>query len=58
MIQLNRYLLRTICSDLFNFLIRYFAKENGVEMPATLTVQVSYVILHNHSQTLPPRTDA
>ena len=39
-VQLNRYLLRTVCSDLFNLLLAYFAEENGVTLPLTLTAQV------------------
>lgn len=42
MVQLNRFLLRTVCSDLFNLLLTYVAEDNGLNFPpeTALTVQV------------------
>ena len=41
-IQLNRYLLRTLCSDLFNFVVLYLADDTGVtQLPESeFTVKV------------------
>jgi hypothetical protein len=32
LLQLNRYLLRTLCSDLFNLILRYVSEDNGVDI--------------------------
>ena len=34
MTQLNRYLLRTLCTDLFDLLLIYVAKDNGLTLPS------------------------
>ena len=31
---MNRYLLRTLCTDIFNHVLRYLAEDNGVTLPS------------------------
>jgi hypothetical protein len=47
MVQLNRFLLRTVCSDLFILLLRYVAEDNGVNFPSDTApnVQVCFQLL-------------
>ena len=56
MVQLNRFLLRTMCSDLLTLLLRYVAEDNGVQFPseAAPNVQVcmKFAILHERVCTI------
>ena len=33
-VQMNRYLLRTLCTDIFNHVLKYLADDNGVNLPS------------------------
>lgn len=32
--QLSRYLLRTLCSDLFNIVLTFLADDSGISLPS------------------------
>ena len=50
MTQLNCYLLRTLCTDLFDLLLIYVAKDHGVTLPSENKFSVKVSVLDSNDK--------
>ena len=46
-VQLSRYLLRTVCSDLFNVVLTFLADDSGITLPSEDLITMK-VCMHMH----------